>query len=114
MIVDLHAHYCPKEDNDIRMRNGGRSLPEAARSGTARPMREHAPSGILTRLQQMDEAGVTSSTEALFDSPGRPGARRTSIMIARSGRLFALRGACRLASALSRRTRLPTDAGARR
>jgi len=31
MIVDLHAHYVPKSYNDILMRLGGRSLPEAAR-----------------------------------------------------------------------------------
>ena len=53
MIVDIHAHYFPKAYNDILMRIGGRSLPEAAR-----PMRADDPSGILTRLQQMDEAEV--------------------------------------------------------
>ena len=31
MIVDIHAHYFPQAYNDILMRIGGRSLPEAAR-----------------------------------------------------------------------------------
>ncbi len=58
MIVDLHAHYFPKDYNAILLRIGGRSLPEAARPITARPMREDDPAGIATRLKQMDEAGV--------------------------------------------------------
>ncbi len=58
MIVDIHAHYFPKSYNDMLMRIGGRSLPEAARALTARPMREDSGSGIPTRLEQMDDAGV--------------------------------------------------------
>src|SRR6266851_1175854 len=58
MIVDLHAHYFPKDYNAILLRIGGRSLPEAARPITSRPMREDDPAGIATRLKQMDEAGV--------------------------------------------------------
>jgi predicted TIM-barrel fold metal-dependent hydrolase len=58
MIVDLHAHYFPKDYNAILLRIGGRSLPEAARPITARPMREDDPGGLATRLKQMDEAGV--------------------------------------------------------
>src|SRR6267378_14494 len=58
MIVDLHAHYFPKDYNAILLRIGGRSLPEAARPITARPMREDDPGGIATRLALMDEAGV--------------------------------------------------------
>ena len=58
MIVDVHAHYFPKEYNDLLLRIGGRSLPEAARPATARPMRDDDPAGIAARLQQMDEAGV--------------------------------------------------------
>jgi predicted TIM-barrel fold metal-dependent hydrolase len=58
MIVDVHAHYFPKDYNAILMRIGGRSLPEAARSLTARPMRDDDASSIPTRLQQMDDAGV--------------------------------------------------------
>jgi predicted TIM-barrel fold metal-dependent hydrolase len=58
MIVDIHAHYFPKAYNDLLLRIGGRSLPEAARPSTARPMRNDDPSGIPTRLQQMDEADV--------------------------------------------------------
>ncbi len=58
MIVDIHAHYFPKAYNDLLLRIGGRSLPEAARALTARPMREDDPAGIATRLAQMDDAGV--------------------------------------------------------
>ena len=58
MIVDVHAHYFPKAYNALLLRIGGRSLPEAARPATARPMRDDEPSGIPARLQQMDEAGV--------------------------------------------------------
>ena len=58
MIVDLHAHYFPKDYNAILLRIGGRSLPEAARPITARPMRKDDLAGIATRLKQMDEAGV--------------------------------------------------------
>ena len=57
MIVDIHAHYFPQAYTDLLMRIGGRSLPEAARPRTARPMQDD-PAGIVTRLQQMDEAGV--------------------------------------------------------
>ena len=49
MIVDIHAHYFPKAYNDILMRIGGRSLPEAARPITARPMRADDASGIAMR-----------------------------------------------------------------
>ena len=58
MIVDIHAHYFPKEYNDLLLRIGGRSLPEAARPSTARPMRNDDAAGIPTRLQQMQEADV--------------------------------------------------------
>src|SRR3989442_50870 len=58
MIVDIHAHYFPKEYNDTLLRIGGRSLPEAARPTTARPMRNDDASGIATRLEQMAEAEV--------------------------------------------------------
>jgi predicted TIM-barrel fold metal-dependent hydrolase len=58
MIVDIHAHYFPKAYTDTLLRIGGRSLPEAARPITARPMREDDPAQIPTRLQQMDDAGV--------------------------------------------------------
>ena len=69
MIVDVHAHYFPKAYNDILMRIGGRSLPEAARPITARPMREDDPSGIPTRLQQMDDAGVRMQVLSPAASP---------------------------------------------
>src|SRR5216117_955178 len=58
MIVDIHAHYFPKQYNDLLLRIGGRSLPEAARPITARPMRQDDSTGIPTRLQQMEEAEV--------------------------------------------------------
>src|SRR5215510_1444195 len=58
MIVDIHAHYFPKEYVDLLVRIGGRSLPEAARPLTARPGRRDDSSGIPTRLQQMEEAEV--------------------------------------------------------
>src|SRR5437899_7705379 len=58
MIVDIHAHYFPKEYNDLLLRIGGRSLPEAARPSTARPMRNDDLAGIQKRLQQMEEAEV--------------------------------------------------------
>ncbi|HTO10160.1 MAG TPA: hypothetical protein VMQ51_01215 [Candidatus Binatia bacterium] len=35
MIVDIHAHYFPKAYNDLLLRIGGRSLPEAARPTTS-------------------------------------------------------------------------------
>jgi predicted TIM-barrel fold metal-dependent hydrolase len=58
MIVDVHAHYFPKEYMDLLVRIGGRSLPEARRASTARPMRTDDPASIPARLEQMDEAGV--------------------------------------------------------
>jgi 6-methylsalicylate decarboxylase len=58
MIVDIHAHYFPKAYNDILLRIGGRSLPEAARPSTARPMRNDDPAGMAKRLEQMADAEV--------------------------------------------------------
>jgi predicted TIM-barrel fold metal-dependent hydrolase len=69
MIIDVHAHYFPKAYNDTLMRIGGRSLPEAARAMTARPMRDDDPSGIPLRLQQMDEAGVQMQVLSPAASP---------------------------------------------
>jgi predicted TIM-barrel fold metal-dependent hydrolase len=69
MIVDIHAHYFPKAYNDILLRIGGRSLPEAARPGTARPLRADDPADIVTRLQQMDEAGVQMQVLSPAASP---------------------------------------------
>ena len=69
MIVDVHAHYFPQEYTDILMRIGGRSLPEAARPRTARPLRQDDPAGILTRLQQMDEAEVQMQVLSPAASP---------------------------------------------
>jgi predicted TIM-barrel fold metal-dependent hydrolase len=69
MIIDVHAHYFPQAYNDMLMRIGGRSLPEAARPRTARPLREDDAGSILTRLQQMDEAGVRMQVLSPAASP---------------------------------------------
>jgi predicted TIM-barrel fold metal-dependent hydrolase len=69
MIVDIHAHYFPQEYTDLLMRIGGRTLPEAARPLTARPMRQDAPASLQTRLQQMDEAGVQMQVLSPAASP---------------------------------------------
>src|SRR5262245_12638392 len=69
MIVDVHAHYFPKEYNDLLLRIGGRSLPEAARAMTARPMRNDDLAGIAVRLAQMDEAGVRMQVLSPAASP---------------------------------------------
>src|SRR2546430_11215686 len=69
MIVDVHAHFFPQEYTARLMRIGGRSLPEAARPRTARPLRQDDPAGILTRLQQMDEAEVQMQVLSPAASP---------------------------------------------
>jgi predicted TIM-barrel fold metal-dependent hydrolase len=69
MIVDIHAHYFPKAYNDILLRIGGRSLPEAARPRTARPIRHDDAASIDTRLQQMDEAEVQMQVLSPAASP---------------------------------------------
>ena len=69
MIVDVHAHYFPKAYNEILLRIGGRSLPEAARALTARPLRHDEPSSIATRLEQMDDAGVRMQVLSPAASP---------------------------------------------
>jgi len=76
MIVDIHAHYFPKAYNDALLRIGGRSLPEAARPLTARPMRQDDASGIPERLAQMDDAGVRMQVLSPAASP--PYAERES------------------------------------
>jgi 6-methylsalicylate decarboxylase len=69
MIVDIHAPYFPRAYNDALLRVGGRSLPEAARPITARPLRHDEPSTIATRLEQMDEAGVRMQVLSPAASP---------------------------------------------
>ena len=69
MIVDIHAHYFPKAYNDKLVSIGGKSLPEAARALTARPMRNDAGAGIETRLSQMDDAGVSLQVLSPAASP---------------------------------------------
>ena len=69
MIVDIHAHYFPKAYIDTLLRIGGRSLPEAARAITKRTIRNDDPSGIPTRLQQMDDAGVSLQVLSPAASP---------------------------------------------
>jgi len=76
MIVDIHAHYFPKAYNDALLRIGGRSLPEAARPLTARPMRQDDASVIPERLAQMDDAGV--SMQVLSPAASPPYAERES------------------------------------
>src|SRR5437870_3647185 len=58
MIVDIHAHYFPKSYIDLLVRIGGKSLPEAARPLTARPMGAPDPNDIQVRLERMADAGV--------------------------------------------------------
>lgn len=69
MIVDVHAHYFPQAYNDMLLRIGGRSLPEAARPLTARPMRRDSASSLQARLDQMDEAGVQMQVLSPAASP---------------------------------------------
>ena len=66
MIVDIHAHYFPKTYNDTLLRIGGRSLPEAARAITARPIRHDDAAQIAVRLEQMDDAGVQTVIERMI------------------------------------------------
>jgi 6-methylsalicylate decarboxylase len=80
MIVDIHAHYFPKAYNDLLVRIGGRSLPEAARPITARPMRHDDPSGLAERLAQMDEAGV--QMQGLSPAASPPYAEKESDAVA--------------------------------
>ena len=69
MIVDIHAHYFPKAYNDLLVGIGGRSLPEAARALTARPMRHDDAAEIAARLERMDDAGVQMQVLSPAASP---------------------------------------------
>ena len=58
-IVDLHAHYSPKEYYDVLMRIGGKSLPEAARGGWAgQALRTNNPNDLPERFERMKDADV--------------------------------------------------------
>lgn len=58
-IVDLHAHYSPKEYYDVLMRIGGKSLPEAARGAWAgQSLRTNNPSDLGERFERMQDADV--------------------------------------------------------
>jgi predicted TIM-barrel fold metal-dependent hydrolase len=83
MIVDVHAHYFPQAYTDFLLRVGGRSLPEAARPLTARPVRQDDPSALLTRLQQMDEAGVQMQVLSPAASPPYADAESDAVAAAR-------------------------------
>ena len=69
MIVDIHAHYSPREYNETLLRIGGRSLPEAARPATQRPLRHDGPEGVPERLARMDDAGVQMQVLSPAASP---------------------------------------------
>src|SRR5262249_40263905 len=69
MIVDVHAHYFPKEYTDLLMHIGGSSLREAPRPRRARRMRQDARASMQTRLQQMDEAQVQMQVLSPAASP---------------------------------------------
>ncbi len=69
MIVDIHAHYFPKAYYEVLLRIGGKSLPEFARPLTARPLRHDDPASIPTRLEQMDDAGVSMQVLSPAASP---------------------------------------------
>jgi 6-methylsalicylate decarboxylase len=58
MIVDLHAHYSPREYNDTLIRIGGPTLPEALRPTTSRQMRVDSPEGLAERFERMADADV--------------------------------------------------------
>jgi len=58
MIVDIHAHYFPKEYNDMLLRIGGRSLRRPRDRARRDRCETDDASGIPTRLKQMDEAEV--------------------------------------------------------
>src|SRR5207245_10693870 len=83
MIVDIHAHYFPEEYNDLLLRIGGRSLPEAARAATARPMRNDDLAGIQKRLQQMEEAEVQLQVLSPAASPPYAGKAADAVAAAR-------------------------------
>src|SRR5262245_20276466 len=69
MIVDVHAHYFPRPYIETLMRIGGRSLPEAARPLTPRPMMQDDPSALDKRMAQMDDAGVSLQVLSPAASP---------------------------------------------
>jgi predicted TIM-barrel fold metal-dependent hydrolase len=69
MIVDLHAHHSSREYVETLIRIGGRSLPEAARSLTQRPMRMDNPDELSQRFERMREADVQLQVLSPAGSP---------------------------------------------
>ncbi len=69
MIVDLHAHYSSQEYIDTLMRIGGKSLPEAARELTKRPMPPANPNDLEVRFERMREANVELQVLSPAGSP---------------------------------------------
>src|SRR5262249_20901489 len=59
----------PKAYNDTLLRIGNRSLPEAARQLTARPLRHDDPTHVAERLRRMDEADVVMQVLSPAASP---------------------------------------------
>jgi hypothetical protein len=90
MIVNIHAHYLPKAYNDCLPRIGGRSLPEAARSLTARPIRHDDPAGIPERLAQMDAFETYQQTFHYIRECGLPAGDVDRILHHNSRRVLGL------------------------
>ena len=69
MIVDLHAHHSSQAYIDTLMRIGGKSLPEAARPLTRRPMRPVDPNELEARFERMADADVQMQVLSPAASP---------------------------------------------
>lgn len=69
MIVDLHAHHSSRQYIETLMRIGGKSLPEAARSLTQRPVRMDNPNELQERFERMKDADVALQVLSPAGSP---------------------------------------------